>query len=81
MTGEFAMIEKVPRRSFIFRILDVERHADLPKSVKRGWTTDWCSQSDFVRVQWCSVVGDDDGVIARSAVSPVPGRFTRPSFQ
>ena len=33
MTGEFAMIEKVPRKSFIFRILDVERR----------------SQSDFVR--------------------------------
>ena len=65
----------MPGKSFIFRILDVKRHADLSIELKQEWTSEWCSQGDFVYAQWCSVVGDDDGVITRSVVGLVPGEL------
>ena len=57
-TGEFVKTEALPGSCWVFRILGVAHRAELEEADVEGHPL----EVDFVRAQWCSVVGDmDDG--------------------
>ena len=66
MTGEFVRIEKCKGQSFLFRIVDVLDYRDLAAAEQAAWAGGHSCRADFVLAQWCSVVGDDDGLFPMS---------------
>jgi len=64
----------VPGRSFVFRIVDVKRYDELPRAEKRSWSSA-CDRGDFVLAEWCSIVGDDDGIVSADGVEGVSPRL------
>ena len=66
MTGEFVRIEKCKGQSFLFRIVDVLDYSDLAAAEQAAWAGGHSCRADFVLAQWCSVVGDDDGLFPKS---------------
>ena len=71
MTGEFVEIEHVPGKSYIGRIIDIKHCSELSATDRRKWVRDdpECKTANFMKLQWCSVVGSDDGLYAERTTS------------
>ena len=66
MTGEFVRIEKCKGNAFLFRIVNISDYHDSAAADQADWAGEYSCRAEFALAQWCSVIGDDDGVFPMS---------------